>query len=68
MQTSRLNTSLADLVESAIRLSAAGGQKVAVDLMLEGGVNFRTVVRVLAEPSRRRAHCSTPSARMQLVR
>jgi hypothetical protein len=48
--SSRQNSAAAKIVDEALKLP----RRAAADMMAANGVNFRTVVRVLAEPGKRR--------------
>jgi hypothetical protein len=61
---SRQNTETALDVEYALSMKAIAGARAAALYLAGRGVNFRTLVRVLADGDLKREHCSTPSAPM----
>ncbi len=60
--TSRTDLAMAKFVEAGIARQETHGRADAAAYLTENGVNFNVVVRVLAEPDRRRVTDALPPA------
>jgi hypothetical protein len=58
---SRANKELARAVDQALELLNEDGQRAASTFLTDAGASFSTIVRVLAEPGRRRPLDLPPS-------